>query len=205
MGKRVNDTESRKNQILQAAKKLFIAKGYNAATVDDIAREVGIVKGTVLHYFTSKDKLFIAVLDEMGFAAVNQILFLLQDTDNPVMERLKKLIKLLENQSNTLKAPLTEFTSDGSNRFHIDYLRLKTYYKMSALLKEFLDEGCREKVFHISDTKARSESLAFAVFGVTGSEISSAELSNELYEIFNRLLSISIPHEGTQGGERHEI
>jgi AcrR family transcriptional regulator len=55
-------TEFRCSEILRAARSVFASKGYEAATVDDIAEYAGIAKGTVYCYFPSKFELFIGTL-----------------------------------------------------------------------------------------------------------------------------------------------
>jgi AcrR family transcriptional regulator len=50
--------EARPQQIVEAARRLFGAKGYFGATLDDVAREAGITKGTIYLYFASKEALF---------------------------------------------------------------------------------------------------------------------------------------------------
>jgi AcrR family transcriptional regulator len=56
---------SRRTQarIIQAATELFVARGYNATTVEDIAGRADVVAQTVYHAFGSKPKLLAAVLD----------------------------------------------------------------------------------------------------------------------------------------------
>jgi AcrR family transcriptional regulator len=51
----------RSKAILLAAREVFEAKGYEKATVAEIAKHVGVVEGTVLHYFPSKRALVINV------------------------------------------------------------------------------------------------------------------------------------------------
>ncbi|MDZ5450537.1 MULTISPECIES: TetR/AcrR family transcriptional regulator [Labrys] len=51
----------RRNNLLDAAGRIFARQGYDAASVDDIAFEAGIGKATVYRYFTSKEALFEAV------------------------------------------------------------------------------------------------------------------------------------------------
>lgn len=50
--------EARPQQIVDAARRAFGAKGYLGATLDDVAREAGITKGTIYLYFASKEALF---------------------------------------------------------------------------------------------------------------------------------------------------
>ena len=50
-----------KDQILEVAYKLFLTKGYNQTSVQNIIDDVQIAKGTFYHYFNSKTEL----LDEL--------------------------------------------------------------------------------------------------------------------------------------------
>lgn len=52
----------RPRQILEAAFRVFGARGLHQATLDDVAREAGITKGTIYLYFPSKADLFSAML-----------------------------------------------------------------------------------------------------------------------------------------------
>src|ERR1700751_2442260 len=52
------------DDIVSAAAKVFRTKGYHAATVRDIADEVGILKGSLYHHFDSKEDLLYLVVKE---------------------------------------------------------------------------------------------------------------------------------------------
>ena len=49
--------ESRRTQIVEAAARLWLQRGFDATAVDAIAREAGLAKGTVYLYFPSKEAL----------------------------------------------------------------------------------------------------------------------------------------------------
>jgi len=55
-------SERRRNSILDAARGVFSRQGYAVATVDDIANEAGIAKGTLYLYFRSKEEIYLAAL-----------------------------------------------------------------------------------------------------------------------------------------------
>lgn len=65
---------ARRNQILDAAARVFAAKGFHPATTKDIAREADISEGTIYNYFENKPALLFGILDRMKMAA-------LQDAD----------------------------------------------------------------------------------------------------------------------------
>lgn len=57
---------ARRNQILDAATKVFAAKGFHLTTIKDIAREAGIADGTIYNYFDNKMALMLGLLDRMN-------------------------------------------------------------------------------------------------------------------------------------------
>mgnify|MGYP003933406133 CR=1 FL=1 len=59
----MSDEERRTEEILGAAFRVFSIRGYHNATVDDIAQEAGISKGTCYQYFTGKEDIFIATME----------------------------------------------------------------------------------------------------------------------------------------------
>lgn len=59
----MSDEERRTEEILRAAFGVFSIKGYHNATVDDIAQEAGISKGTCYQYFNGKEDIFIATME----------------------------------------------------------------------------------------------------------------------------------------------
>lgn len=52
------EKERRRQQIIIAAKRIFSAKGFNKATIEDIAKEAEISPGTIYIYFKNKDELY---------------------------------------------------------------------------------------------------------------------------------------------------
>src|ERR1700679_3925510 len=55
-------TERKHDAILDAARTVFSREGYAASSVDDVAAQGGIAKGTVSLYFKSKEVVYIAAL-----------------------------------------------------------------------------------------------------------------------------------------------
>lgn len=56
--------EDRREQIIDAAIRVFSEKGFARATNKDIAREAGITTGLIYHYFNSKEDLLSAVIEQ---------------------------------------------------------------------------------------------------------------------------------------------
>ena len=57
---------ARRNQILDAATRVFAEKGFHRATVKDIARAAGIADGTIYTYFPSKTEVLLGILNRLN-------------------------------------------------------------------------------------------------------------------------------------------
>ncbi len=62
----------RKRQIIHAARQLFIDKGFNDTSIQDIITAANISKGTFYNHFASKNECLIAILEETREEAVNE-------------------------------------------------------------------------------------------------------------------------------------
>ena len=75
-------------KILDTAERLFIEKGYDRASLQDILDETGLSKGAVYHHFASKEDIFYAVCDRIG-QRNGEVLS--QVRDDPALNGLEKL------------------------------------------------------------------------------------------------------------------
>lgn len=58
------DDSAKRRQIVQGARTVFLSRGFDAASMGDIAKEAGVSKGTLYVYFKSKEDLFGAIVQE---------------------------------------------------------------------------------------------------------------------------------------------
>ena len=65
-GSRAAQKEARPREILEAAFDEFLARGFSATRIEDIAARVGVTKGTIYVYFESKEQLFEAMVSELS-------------------------------------------------------------------------------------------------------------------------------------------
>ncbi len=69
------EENSKRRQILDGARNVFLTLGFDGASMGEIARAAGVSKGTLYVYFTDKNRLFEAIVEqevlEQGKAAFN--------------------------------------------------------------------------------------------------------------------------------------
>jgi len=73
---------ARRQQLLAAAQETFVAQGYHAAAMDDIAERAGVSKPVLYQHFPGKLDLYLALLDSTAEELVSRVRAALQLTDD---------------------------------------------------------------------------------------------------------------------------
>ena len=71
---------ARREQLLGAAQEVFVAQGYHAAAMDDIAEAAGVSKPVLYQHFPGKLDLYLALLDQHSEAMVAAVRVALDST-----------------------------------------------------------------------------------------------------------------------------
>lgn len=103
---KTNGTHDKHAEIFAAALKLFRAKGYHGASMQDLAEAVGMQKASLYYYFKSKEDLLVLVC-ERATSAFTQELAAIVASDLSATEKLRRAI---ENYLLALCAQLDLFT-----------------------------------------------------------------------------------------------
>ena len=163
-------SEFRTGEILEAARAVFGRKGFYAATVDDIAAEAGVSKGTVYLYYSSKNEIYWAALKH-GVGALLEMLRRELENAGTVKEKVHRFIALkiryFHENRDFFKIYLSEFGNTFCHPAHFQKEFHELYRKQACILKEVLEEGTRQK----SIRNIPSEAVAYAISDLTRSVI----------------------------------
>lgn len=102
--------EDRKKQILEAAKTVFIEKGYASSTTAGIAKEADIAEVTLFRYFSSKQELFESIFKPFLKNSINDkvVLDKTKPTEEQVFDLLDKKTEFISQHQGEIKLLLTE-------------------------------------------------------------------------------------------------
>jgi len=81
--------ESLRQDILDAARELFVREGYEATSVRRIAEKVGCSPGILYHYFEDKPSIMAQLVRE-AFAQLTKRLLAICDDNAPPLDRLRR-------------------------------------------------------------------------------------------------------------------
>ncbi|WP_156757716.1 TetR/AcrR family transcriptional regulator [Actinokineospora pegani] len=82
--------------LLAAAAKRFLAEGYTATALEDVAADIQATRGAVYHHFSNKRALFEAVLEVMAVSAADEIAAARAGADTPWEGALAALAAFLD-------------------------------------------------------------------------------------------------------------
>jgi AcrR family transcriptional regulator len=85
--------ENARERLLKEAAKLFMAHGYERATMRNIANATGIKLGSIAYYFKSKEDILYAAMSAIIESGEKRALAILQSSDN-VKDQLRSLIEV---------------------------------------------------------------------------------------------------------------
>lgn len=157
----VKKPTERRADIIEAARHLFQTKEYAKTTMQDVMDDLGIAKGTIYHYFPSKEALLEAVVEDI----VDSTIELIQDRIKKIKGNpLKKLQTLIEtgNIAAANTNILEGLHKPGNEALHIRLLAA-TILKQAPLYAELIQEGCNEGLFQ---TDTPLECAEFILAGV---------------------------------------
>jgi TetR/AcrR family transcriptional regulator, cholesterol catabolism regulator len=169
-GYRIRDlakATERRREILTGAARAFAYGGYDATNMDQIARECGLAKGHIYHYFRSKEEIFA----EIRIDAVNRALERLaavapladQDPDLALRKAISGVVARICNREERYEPLLPDPVSlSPENRKRIRTLG-RRYEQVFA---NIVRSGIAQKVFVAGDAKLMTFVILRAAFTV---------------------------------------
>ncbi|PKO19038.1 MAG: hypothetical protein CVU39_00370 [Chloroflexi bacterium HGW-Chloroflexi-10] len=134
----------RKAQILAAASRIFLKKGFETARMEEIAEEAGLSIGGLYWYFKSKEEVIFSLMDDLINSDLNEQRALLE-APGSVMERLKQYVRSSVPSAQTLSPLFSDFYALGGRDPRVQ-VRFQTYFHayrqiIAALLAQGIARG----------------------------------------------------------------
>jgi AcrR family transcriptional regulator len=153
---------NRDAEVIEAAIKVFWQKGFAAASVQDVADEVGVLKGSLYHYIDSKEDLLFRIFDESHTQA-SAIVKEVAATDAPPLERLRIYV---ERYLAWYLEHIERVSLYFSEWRHLTGARRTTVLKQRRLYEDFIRNLLREA--QKADEIPAGLDLNYATFFILG-------------------------------------
>ena len=141
---------ARRNQLLGAAQEVFVAQGYHAAAMDDIADRAGVSKPVLYQHFPGKLDLYLALLDqhcETLVEAVRKALASTSDNKQRVAATMDAYFSFVEHESGAFRLVFeSDLTNEAAVRDRVRRAELDCAELISEVIAEDTGLGPAESM-----------------------------------------------------------
>lgn len=144
MKRTVKKPSERRAEIVKTARELFLTKDYDKTTMQDCMNQLGIAKGTIYHYFKSKEELLEAVVEDIVNEHFEKMETLIRETKGNALQKIQALVEA----GTKIEAPsvLEQLHERGNEAMHTRLL-VATIMKQAPFYAALIQQGCEEGIF----------------------------------------------------------
>lgn len=163
--------------ILDATDSLLSRYGYKKMTIDDLAKEVGIGKGSVYLHFTSKEQIVLSHIDRI-IEQLKGKLSAIAKSDLPPAGRLQKMLNTRVLHRFESVQHYTQNLNDLLSAIRPSFLaRRESYFEEEArIFVTVIEEGQKSGKFTAGNAMEIAESLILATNSLLPFSLTTAEL-----------------------------
>lgn len=188
----------KRQQIMDHAKILFARFGYKKTTLDDIAKSMNVVKGTLYYYFPDKESLF----SEIVKLETEQAIMRLEEAISGAPSAKQKFVNYIKTRALIIRdiAKKTNTTKEAFYEIHSILFSMATSYypREQKIIAQILAEGAREGSFRKIEVGIAAEVISDSLRSQEVSWISDEEsvLRKKIRATWNLFLrGIEVEHE----------
>lgn len=138
--------DAKRNDILNIAGQLFMTKGYEETSTRDILKACDIAKGTLYHYFKSKEEILDALVEQFTGVLAQQASDIANRNDLSATQKLF-LIVLGDKQTDGKEKMIETLHQVENAKLHIKSI-VETIKLLTPILTKVVEAGIEEGVFH---------------------------------------------------------
>lgn len=164
--------KERRAQLLQSALEVFVANGYHAAAMDDIAERAGVSKPVLYQHFPGKFELYLALLDascDRMIANCREALESTQDNKMRVAAAIDAFFAYVDHDAGAFRLVFeSDLTNEPSVREHIDRVTIECAALIGAVIHD--DTGLPDEAARLLAVSLVGMAQVSARFWVTGND-----------------------------------
>ena len=165
----VKKATERRSEIVKTARHLFQTKEYDKTTMQDVMDHLGIAKGTIYHYFKSKEELLEAVIENIVDENIEHMQLVISEMKGNALEKISILIGTGSIAENNDKV-LDHLHQPGNTGMHTRLLAV-ALIKQAPLYAELIRQGREEGIFQTDAPLECAEFILSAIQFLTDSGI----------------------------------
>lgn len=158
----MKDPEERREEITNAAEELFITKGYENTSVNDIVDKIGVAKGLFYYYFKAKEEILNAISQKYIQYIASKIRKIVDNKEKNAIEKIHQILETIINQfglqSKGIRRLAGLFNNERNMVIHCR-MATKMVEEITPCVISILKQGIRENLFNTAYPEFIAETL----------------------------------------------
>ncbi|MCM1989146.1 TetR/AcrR family transcriptional regulator [Oceanirhabdus seepicola] len=146
MNRNRKDASIRKQEILQTALKLFVNKGYENTSTNDIIKSLNLSRGGLYHHFSSKEEILDTAITTLLLSEKTRVLTILDDDKLSAADKLKIVVGF-DSASQPMADDVITLVSTMDNPTLLTHLLKKKLEIITPLFVDIIQQGIQEGIF----------------------------------------------------------
>lgn len=173
------DPETRKKEFIKAASELFMEKGYDKTSVNDITNKVGMSHGSFFYYFKSKNEVMKAVINDNLNDWEEFMTNLVENDEINALQKMQTIFNLAI-KSQRAKQNINEFFQKEGNAVIYQEYRKKSREIIIPFITQIVEQGVSEGLFNIEFPRETVEIVGYVLENL-GDNLKAAQSEYEYY------------------------
>lgn len=176
MARTVKNRNIRRNEIIDIAQALFLSKGYENTSIQDVLDGAGIAKGTFYHYFSSKLELLDSLIDRLTTATLGSVQPIINDEQLTAPQKLEMFFGAImqwKTENRRFLMDLMRVIYQDENAIYRQKMTAASLKRVAPMLAAIIEQGVNEGVYTV-EYPAETSGIVLAI---------SRSLSESLVEL----------------------
>ena len=192
------ELETRRKEIVDAARACFLRNGFHRTTTDEICREASITPGGLYHYFGGKDEIIAAVIQETANEMVGRFRALI-DSAGDIRQAFADISSLFidtmhdPNIDNLVRLDI-EIWAEGLKNAKLYEICKQSWGMRRELMEHFVRRGAESGIYSMPDVDARGLS-SLLVATLLGMRIGKVLLKDD-FDLNGAIAAMFLVHSG---------
>lgn len=171
------DPEVRRTEFIEAARELFMEKGFDQTSISDITRKVGMSHGSFFYYFKSKNDIMKAVIYSITSEWKRLLEDLIADNRMNALQKMQTILNMTLREQRTKHSINEFFQKEGNATMYKEY-KEKSQEVIIPLITHIVEQGVEEGTFNIEFPKETVEYIG-SILGNLGDILKSSNSNDE--------------------------
>jgi AcrR family transcriptional regulator len=199
MARITKDPETRRKEFIKAARELFLEKGFDKTSVNDITNKVGMSHGAFFYYFKSKNDIMKAVISDNLNYWKDFMTNLVDNNDINALQKMQTIFSLTIKSQRTKQNINKFFQKEGNAVMYREHIK-KSREIILPLITQIVEQGVEKGLFNIEYPRETVEYVGYIVDNL-GDYLNSAQSDDEYYRKIRALEIFLARVAGTTGNE----